>query len=165
MNFLMAAIGHHTPVITRVALQWTLVIIYNLLHFASTCRLGNRNSYGHLLRIHYNTSSLILTNNINDYNYQQNIQTYTDINNIRATFTHRDPPRVVGSIPTVARHIFQACPVWIYTQRQSNITSILFTWVHYTNTANINNSKLVNNKVYISFVSVFFVRPRFITSL
>jgi hypothetical protein len=25
----------------------------------------------------------------------------------------------------VAKHIFQACPVWIYTQ--SNITSILFT--------------------------------------
>ena len=25
-------------------------------------------------------------------------------------------PRVVGSNPTVARHIFQACPVWIYTQ-------------------------------------------------
>ena len=23
-------------------------------------------------------------------------------------------PKVVGSIPTVARHIFQACPVWIY---------------------------------------------------
>ena len=31
-------------------------------------------------------------------------------------------PKVVGSIPTVFRHIFQACPVWIYTQ--SNITSI-----------------------------------------
>ena len=29
-------------------------------------------------------------------------------------------PKVVGSIPTVARHIFQACPVWIYIQ--SNIT-------------------------------------------
>ena len=29
-------------------------------------------------------------------------------------------PKVVGSIPTVARHIFQACPVWIYTQ--SDIT-------------------------------------------
>ena len=29
-------------------------------------------------------------------------------------------PKVVGSNPTVARHIFQACPVWIYTQ--SNIT-------------------------------------------
>ena len=28
-------------------------------------------------------------------------------------------PKVVGSIPTVVRHIFQACPVWIYTQ--SNI--------------------------------------------
>jgi hypothetical protein len=28
-------------------------------------------------------------------------------------------------IPTVARHIFQACPVWMYTQ--SNITSIIFT--------------------------------------
>jgi hypothetical protein len=32
----------------------------------------------------------------------------------------------------VVRHIFQAPPVWIYTQ--SNITSIIFTWVHYTNT-------------------------------
>ena len=29
-------------------------------------------------------------------------------------------PKVVGSNRTVARHIFQACPVWIYTQ--SNIT-------------------------------------------
>jgi hypothetical protein len=35
---------------------------------------------------------------------------------------------------TVARHIFQACPVWIHTQ--SNITNIIFTWVHNTNTAN-----------------------------
>ena len=34
-------------------------------------------------------------------------------------------PKVVGSIPAVVRHIFQACPVWIYTQ--SNITSIIFT--------------------------------------
>ena len=34
-------------------------------------------------------------------------------------------PKVVGSNPTVVRHIFQACPVWIYTQ--SNITSIIFT--------------------------------------
>ena len=34
-------------------------------------------------------------------------------------------PKVVGSIPNVARHIFQACPVWIYTQ--SNITSIILT--------------------------------------
>jgi hypothetical protein len=38
----------------------------------------------------------------------------------------------------VARHIFQTCPVWIYTQ--SNITSILFTWVHYTNAANFLNA-------------------------
>jgi hypothetical protein len=30
-------------------------------------------------------------------------------------------PKVVGSIPTMAKHIFQACPVWIYTQ--SNITN------------------------------------------
>ena len=30
-------------------------------------------------------------------------------------------PKVVGSIPTVARRIFQACPVWKYTQ--SDITS------------------------------------------
>ena len=34
-------------------------------------------------------------------------------------------PKVVGSIPIVLRHIFQACPMWIYTQ--SNITSIIFT--------------------------------------
>jgi hypothetical protein len=33
----------------------------------------------------------------------------------------------------MVRHIFQACQVCrIYTQ--SNITSIIFTWVHYTNT-------------------------------
>ena len=32
--------------------------------------------------------------------------------------------KVVGSIPTVVRHVFQACPVWIYTQ--SNITSIIY---------------------------------------
>ena len=31
-------------------------------------------------------------------------------------------PKVVGLIPTVTRHIFQACPVWIHTQ--SNITNI-----------------------------------------
>jgi hypothetical protein len=31
----------------------------------------------------------------------------------------------------VAGHIFQARPVWIYTQ--SNITNIIFTWVHNTN--------------------------------
>ena len=32
-------------------------------------------------------------------------------------------PKVVGSIPNVAGHIFQARPVWIYTQ--SNITNII----------------------------------------
>jgi hypothetical protein len=46
------------------------------------------------------------------------------------------------------RHIFQACPVWIYTQ--SNITSILFTWVHYTNTANITKTVLF----HFSFVFI-----------
>jgi hypothetical protein len=44
-------------------------------------------------------------------------------------------PKVVSSIPTVARHIFQACPVWIHTQR--NITNIIFTWIHNTNTEKI----------------------------
>ena len=41
-------------------------------------------------------------------------------------------PKVVGSIPTAARQTFQPCPVWIYTQ--SNITNIIFTSVHNTNT-------------------------------
>ena len=62
-------------------------------------------------------------------------------------------PKVVGSIPTVARHIFQACPVWIYTQ--SNITSIIFTWVHYTNTEKINQYEcdwlLLENHVTITY--------------
>jgi hypothetical protein len=40
----------------------------------------------------------------------------------------------------VVRHIFQAFPVWIYTQ--SNIISIIFTWVHYTNTEKLNIVKL-----------------------
>ena len=31
------------------------------------------------------------------------------------------PSKVVGSNPTVARHIFQACPVWIYTQSSNYI--------------------------------------------
>ena len=32
-------------------------------------------------------------------------------------------PKVVGSNPIVARHVFQARPVWIYTQ--SNTTNII----------------------------------------
>jgi hypothetical protein len=37
----------------------------------------------------------------------------------------------VGFEPTTFGTLAQACPVWIYTA-QSNITSIIFTWVHYT---------------------------------
>jgi hypothetical protein len=48
---------------------------------------------------------------------------------LELTWPHR---QVIGSIPTMARHIFQAFPVWIYTQ--SNIKNIIFTWVHNTNT-------------------------------
>ena len=36
-------------------------------------------------------------------------------------FQRASIPKVVGSIPTVAGHILQARPVWIYTQ--SNITN------------------------------------------
>jgi hypothetical protein len=40
-----------------------------------------------------------------------------------SVYPHRASiPKVVGSIP---RHIFQACPVWIYTHH-SNITRIIF---------------------------------------
>ena len=39
-----------------------------------------------------------------------------------------EPTKVVGSIPTVVRHSFQACPVWIYIQsNMANITSIIIT--------------------------------------
>jgi hypothetical protein len=42
--------------------------------------------------------------------------------------------KLVGSIPTVARHIFEARPVWIHSQ--SNMTNIISTLVHNTNTEN-----------------------------
>jgi hypothetical protein len=59
-------------------------------------------------------------------------------------------PKVVGSIPTVARHIFQACPVWIYTQ--SNITNINFR----KNRTNLNNfSGLSSNGSYYFPLMVF----------
>jgi hypothetical protein len=32
-----------------------------------------------------------------------------------------DQGQHMGEIPTVARHIFQACPVWIYTQSNAHI--------------------------------------------
>ena len=44
-------------------------------------------------------------------------------------------PKVVGSNPTVARHIFQACPVWIYTQ--SNITQASYSAEYITPTQQI----------------------------
>ena len=49
---------------------------------------------------------------------------------------------MVGSIPTVARHIFQACPVRIYTQ--SNITSIF----------NCKFSSLDTNNLFLYCVSM-----------
>ena len=42
---------------------------------------------------------------------------------------------LVGSIPTVARHIFQACPVWLYTQ--SNITQASYSPEYITPTQQI----------------------------
>ena len=44
-------------------------------------------------------------------------------------------PKVVGSNPTVARHIFQACPLWIYTQ--SNITQASYSPEYITPTQQI----------------------------
>jgi hypothetical protein len=47
---------------------------------------------------------------------------------------------------TVAGHIFQARPVWIYTQ--SNITNIIFTWAHNTNTEKIIKTIVINIVLY-----------------
>ena len=44
-------------------------------------------------------------------------------------------PKVVGSNPSVVRHIFQACPVWIYTQ--SNITQASYSPEYITPTQQI----------------------------
>jgi hypothetical protein len=52
-----------------------------------------------------------------------------------------------GGNRTYDLHIFQARPVWIYTQ--SNITNIIFTWVHNTNTEK-------------TLKIVLFIYPRFI---
>ena len=51
-------------------------------------------------------------------------------------------PKVVGSNPTVAaRHIFQACPVWIYIQ--SNITQASYSPEYITPTQQISSSILL----------------------
>jgi hypothetical protein len=52
-------------------------------------------------------------------------RTYDLWNTIGRRFDSFGTPKVVGSIPTVARHIFQACPVRICTQ--SNVTNIIIT--------------------------------------
>jgi hypothetical protein len=49
----------------------------------------------------------------------------------------------------VVRHIFQACPVWIYTQ--GNITSIIFILIHYTNTEKI---MIVRLHWYFAFYNI-----------
>ena len=46
-------------------------------------------------------------------------------------------PNVVGSNPAVARHIFQACPVWIYTQ--SNITQTSYSPEYITPTQQVHD--------------------------
>jgi hypothetical protein len=66
--------------------------------------------------------------------------------------TRASIPKVVGSIPTVAKHIFQACPVWIYTQ--SNITNI-FTWVHNTNTEKKQIEMFIFHTIVRIFIAVF----------
>jgi hypothetical protein len=71
-------------------------------------------------------------------------------------------PKVVGSIPAVVRHIFQACPVWIYTQ--SNITSIIFTWVHCTNTEKSWMLQVVPTTCYRSAIQQF-VNKLWVTTL
>jgi hypothetical protein len=59
-------------------------------------------------------------------------------------------PKVVSSIPTVARHIFQACPVWIHIQR--NTTNIIVTWIHNTN----NTEKIM---IYMWFTDINYYKP------
>ena len=44
-------------------------------------------------------------------------------------------PRVVGSNPAVARHVFHVCPVWIYTQ--SNITQASYSPEYITPTQQV----------------------------
>jgi hypothetical protein len=50
-------------------------------------------------------------------------------------------PRVISDMSTVARHIFQACPVWIYTQ--SNITQASYSPEYITPTQQITWSRFV----------------------
>jgi hypothetical protein len=37
-------------------------------------------------------------------------------------------PKVVCSIPAVARHVFRACPVWIYTQSNFAQACLVLLW-------------------------------------
>jgi hypothetical protein len=52
-----------------------------------------------------------------------NYQNHTVTGNfLDGLYSNAFVPKVVGSIPTVARHIFQACPVW-YTLRVTSQAS------------------------------------------
>jgi hypothetical protein len=71
-------------------------------------------------------------------------------------------PKVAGSIPTVARHIFQACAVWIYTQ--GNITQASTNVLLFANGVHFNSllKSKVSHRVYdnlVTFCIKFHVCP------
>jgi hypothetical protein len=59
-----------------------------------------------------------------------------------------DPHRAsLKNMPGHGGHIFQARPVWIYTQ--SNITNIIFTWVHNTSTEKKQKHRLYHRCLFV----------------
>ena len=67
-------------------------------------------------------------------------------------------PKVVGSIPTVAGHIFQARPVWIYTK--SNITNIMICSCR-TKLFEIHGSRYLNIINVTTVYSLLSITPNF----
>ena len=73
-------------------------------------------------------------------------QEETIIRHYYSSFFWASIPKVVGSIPTVAGHIFQARPVWIYTQ--SNITNInMYCYTYYAYFFPKNNRTQLNHQI------------------
>ena len=77
----------------------------------------------------------------------------TQVNKMYVIATWASIPKVVGSNPTVARHIFQACPVWIYTQSRNYIHQVLSSY-HLTNNDPTNTS-IINKRTAQKDLGVF----------
>jgi hypothetical protein len=70
--------------------------------------------------------------------------------------------KVVGSIPTVARHIFQAFPVWIYTLRVTSQTSYSPEYIAHTKKSHKFEQSVYPQVYHYIFLTYFIVSYKII---